>query len=216
MTVKKVVFLCLVLGFSVAVNAQDVFEKCCKKQLKQLYQAAMGFVKANDGCLPPAYIAPKLSSKLSTGGGWYDLLAPYLKKMGLKPRAVYIKGKRQPDNTVVHCPANPYWYGGYGPNCVGYIWNRNLGAFGPKTPKSQVKLIKFADIADKDKTILAADSGAGQKTSYNRIASPYMGHSKRYIGFWHGGKANVLFLDGHVELLGPAQITPAMFKIKLK
>lgn len=212
--VKAMCLVAVLVGFAKSGFGDDKqFVDACREQLKQIYQATMEFVKENDGYLPPAFIHEDLKTPLKASSTWYIMLIPYLEKAGLKAKGKYVKDKRLPDDTVFYCAANPHWFGGFGPFCGNYLWNRNLGAYGKNTKPDEIKLIKLDEVENKQRTILLTDA-ASYAVSDNRTICHYMGSDKNHIGFWHDGKANVLFMDGSIELLSRDEIKNEWFIIK--
>ena len=193
-------------------GGEDAFTHLCTQKMRTIYTATMACIRANGGYVPPAWMHPELAKPIAGQGAWHGFLAPHLAKMGECTLGTYVFEKKQPENTIFHCPANPYWCGGYGPGCVGYVWNSNFGSFGRQSNAKPVTLVRFEEVADKARTILMADAGAVKGRG------PYCWyHARRksQIGYWHAGKANVLFLDGHVETLAPNEIDDRWFRIRI-
>ena len=193
---------------------EAAFEHVCRLKLTALYRAMTQFASEHDGYLPAAWMSPDIKTPFSGHGSWFLALKPYLDTAGERTSCGYRKGRRQPASLVTHCPANPYWYGGYGPNCVGYAWNANLGLIAVREGKrSGPGPFRFADIAQKDRTILALDAGmAPGRPPYCVYHAARPGEA----GAWHDGKVNVLFLDGHIETLAPEAIKKEWFRVHMR
>ena len=203
--------ICLAGG--AARSDEEAFTALCRHKMHRIYAATMMFVKANAGYLPPAYIDARWRRPIAGHGAWHALLAPHLERMGERTLGTYVSQRKQPHNTIFHCPANPYWYGGYGPGCIGYAWNSHLGMLHAKLEPSAVTLVRFEDVLDKARTILM--TGAGAVSGHGPYAW-YHARSRSQVGYWHAGKANVLFLDGHVETLAPKDIEDRWFQVRLR
>ena len=203
---------------SPAAGAEDIAASLCKEQMQTIYKAAMEYVKDNNGYLPPTHAREGTKTCIKGQGSWFQALGPYLAKMGEKARGKYMKNKKQADDTVFVCPANPYWYGGFGPHCLNYAWNYNLGLIIQRPGKDavvRIKPVKFAELADPAETILMVDAASVERTwSPVRVGCGYYARNKQDIGFWHAGKANVLFADGRVEALSPEEIKKKWFQIR--
>jgi len=199
---------------SPSASAEDAFAEVCRQKLRAIYKATAQFAADHDGYLPPAWMSPDVRKPFVGRKHWFAHIEPYLVKTGERTRIAYRAGRRQPAALVSHCPANPYWYGGNGPYCLGYAWNTNLGfraiAKGKPTGPAPVRL---ADVASPERTVLIVDAGQMPKHAPRCV---YHASHPRDVGAWHDGKAYVLFLDGHTEALRPAAIKEAWFKVKLK
>jgi len=193
--------------------AEDAFLRVCRTKMHTVYKAMLECVRVNGGYVPPAYMHPDLKAPVPGQGAWTAYLGPYLQRMGERTLGTYVHGKKQPENTIFHCPANPYWSGGFGPGCTGYAWNTNLGMFGAKSDPETVRLVRFDRVADKRHTILMTDAGAMPGHGPH---CHYHARSKAQVGYWHAGKANVLFMDGHIETLSPKEIDDRWFRIRLE
>lgn len=196
-----------------SLRAEDDFARVCREKMQAIYRAAMRFAADHDGYLPPAWMDPKLRQPIRGRGHWLAYLKPYLTGMGERTDCGYRRNRRQPAGGVAHCPANPYWYGGNGPNCIGYAWNSELGLVGAGGAAVARGPYRFADIANKERTILLVDA-AGRPGNLPRCH--YHAGRPAEAGAWHDGKVHVLFLDGHIEALPPEKISPDWFAVRVR
>lgn len=212
-TVVCVCSLGLVLTCVPSGHGEDDFARVCREKMQLIYQATMRFVAENDGYLPPAWMAPAVQEPFTGQGGWFQFLKIALAEAGEQTECGFRPARRQPAGTVFHCAASPYWYGGNGPNCVGYAWNRNLGMLVAQEGKvTGTGPYRLADIADKDRTVLLVDAGVvPERPPYCH----YHAGGPSDAGAWHNGKVHVLFLDGHTEALSPQDIKPEWFVVRV-
>lgn len=195
-------------------RGEDAFAYACRQKLDVVYRATMQFVADHGGYLPPAWMSPEVRKPFVGRGHWLAHLEPYLGRMGERSRVGYRAGRRQPAALVSHCPANPYWYGGNGPYCIGYAWNNNLGARAVVKGKQVGPVpVRFKDVLDRDRTVLVVDAAMMPERPPYCV---YRASHPREAGPWHHGKAHVLFLDGHIEALSPAEIKESWFTVKVK
>ena len=206
--------LAMAIALPAAAAEGDAFARVCREKLRVLYKATMRFAADHDGYLPPAWMSPDLGEPIPGRGIWSLYLKPYFDEMGERTDCGFRRNRRQPAAAVTHCPANPYWYGGNGPNCLGYAWNSNLGSRAVRDGKaSGPPPVRFQDVLNKSRTILIVDAACvPQRPPY----CFYRASHPREAGPWHDGKAHVLFVDGHIEALAPADIQASWFSVKIK
>jgi len=208
------VWLLLAAAGAAAGAPDDAFARVCRAKLRVLYEATMQFAADHDGYLPPAWMAPEVKAPIPGRGAWHECLKPYLARMGERTDCGYRPNRRQPASTVAHCPANPYWYGGNGPNCIGYAWNSNLGLIALRDGKrSGTGPFRFAEVSNKARTVLLVDAAMAPKRPPYCV---YHAAHPRQAGAWHDGKVQVLFLDGHVEAHPPDALDPSWFAVKIR
>jgi len=117
--------------------------------------------------------------------------------------------------TVETCPAVPFG-SPYKPKFKGKPWTYGINYYlsyhpKPASPKGygNIGMIRPSDVS---RTAVFADSA--QVNDFLAPASQdnpmiedwyYLQPDRRYVQFRHGGRANVLFADWHVEAVGPAE-----------
>jgi len=155
---------------------------CCNN-LKQLALALVQYQQDYNRHTPLVGLANKPKGK--TPYGWADALFPYVKHRWL-----------------YHCSSEPHW-GNDDPTKTSYAdyWlNSNLSGFSLSRFKADTaKVIAFGD---------GNDGGDLTDARYNLPALPAAWiNDLKSPAYRHKGRANYLFLDGHVKALPPDQIT---------
>jgi prepilin-type processing-associated H-X9-DG protein len=185
----------------------------CQAHMRLLVQACHAFAADNNGSLPPLYtfkvLFPEIEQtkdKIATGNGvfaWPDFIRPYVG-----------------DDAAFSCPAlranATTGYGGISSatHPLGIGLNYNTIAEILKNPQEFQKVIR---VDNPSKVVLFADAGGGAFSTGNfRIRKDTQGcgsaimrgntESGDQVMPRHRGKANIAFLDGHVQLLAPDEI----------
>jgi prepilin-type processing-associated H-X9-DG protein len=181
--------------------------------MKQLVQACHAFAADNKGCLPPNYIwegfYPEIAlnpDRVATGLfvlAWTDLIRPYVGS----------------DN-VFSCASlrttATTGYGGIRSDQHSLGIGLNFNTIG-NTPGNPADLWKVIGVANPSKVVVFADAGGGDFSTGDfktRKDTPGCGsailrgntETADQLMPRHRGKANIAFLDGHVQLLDPAEI----------
>jgi prepilin-type N-terminal cleavage/methylation domain-containing protein/prepilin-type processing-associated H-X9-DG protein len=185
----------------------------CQAHMRQLVQACHAFAADNDGSLPPLYTwvtyFPEIAQstdKISTGAYvvvWTDIIRPYVGN-----DVAFSCPALRTDATIgaggISSATHPL---GIGINyeTVGHIYK----------PKEEFQ--KLIRVENHSKVVIFADAGGGDFATgdfKNRKDTPGCGSvfirgttdSGEGVIARHRGKANVAFLDGHVQLLSPTEI----------
>ncbi|MDR1284418.1 MAG: prepilin-type N-terminal cleavage/methylation domain-containing protein [Opitutaceae bacterium] len=153
----------------------------CASNLRQIGVAFQLYAQEYRGYLPPA----------KTGESWPVNAWPYRLQPYLENRKV--TGNTPANQMLLHggvfrCQGNPSW--SFSAPSVSY----GMNTFGEK---NQAVARQFDTIREPSITALVSDTGEGN-TALRTNAYLY----RDFKAQWHGGKDNVLFADGHVELLG--------------
>jgi len=186
-------------------------QAACASNLRQLGLATQAYLKDHDGWFFP------LRTTESAGTLWYFGFEPKgSASRGEGSRTLdRTRGKLYPylgeaHATVEVCPAFRYT-GAYKPKYDDRWWtygvNYDLVTGTPGRGRN------LAEVRPRDlgRTVVFAD--AAQVNTFQAPASPsnplveewfYVQAAARYVQFRHGGLANVLMADGHVEALPPA------------
>jgi prepilin-type processing-associated H-X9-DG protein/prepilin-type N-terminal cleavage/methylation domain-containing protein len=177
---------------------------CCSN-LRQLGMATKLYLADHDGIYFPYFTT-------TTNGGrlWYfGLETPFNPNGAPGARSIDLtQGALYPYYQTVHsieiCPSydyrSPQWRQKFNQITAGYgfnvnLFNRPMSAAG----NSPARVICFADAAQVN-TFQAPASSAQPMVEEFYYVSP----TERTTHFRHNGRANVLFCDGHVDLLPPA------------
>jgi len=161
----------------------------CSGNLRQMFLYLDAYSRENNGVYPAV-------SDATTGNSWWLTLQNFI---GTPDQVVGIRKK-----TVFLCPASLRTYPGqvarrtYGMNCEGLKNTQGVLDWRvPARPISQSRLSRTLFIADTCNG--PANNGDGYQ--YFRAASaPAFAD---VVEARHSGRANALFLDGHVELVDP-------------
>lgn len=161
----------------------------CSGNLRQMFLYLDAYARENNGVYPAV-------SDAATGNSWWLTLQNFI---GTPDQVVGIRKK-----TVFLCPASLRTYPNqtarrtYGMNCEGL--KNTQGALDWRTPIrpiSQSKLSRTLFIAD----TCNGPANNGDGIQYFRAASSPL--AADVIEGRHSGRANALFLDGHVESVDP-------------
>ena len=188
----------------------------CQGNLKQVGQGLIGYSSDNDD-----WMVPELNTYRGFGGNgqgvvWTVIIRSYLginQKIDTLADGAYNQTlEKGYQNGILKCPASTapvknFGYTQYGmPNYVGGSADTPKGSLFPKT-KNVLSVTSKAWAIDStypwgDKKANSFASGTGDKTALNNDGI----YSVRYDGQQisrnrHGGSANAVFVDGHVENL---------------
>jgi len=167
----------------------------CASNLKQLGMGLFLYADENRGRLPKSFY--------NNGGGygslpaytWRSLTIPYV-----GDKAVYFCPSRKEDMTW-DPDTNEWGRSGYGANRVHYLWNTTpptdaMGGCSASHPNGQIALSLFA--APTETILLAEIDGATAQVAYMNES-----HDFNWVGtagsMRHGGGADFLWADGHVQ-----------------
>lgn len=185
----------------------------CANHMRQLVQACHSFAADNNGSLPPLYTwavlfpeIEKTTDKIATGAGvvaWQDFIRPYVG-----------------NDDAFSCPAlrsnAKQGYGGISsathPLGIGINFDTIASIW--KTPEEFQKILR---VNNQSRLVIFADAGGGSFSGgafESRKDTPECGsalirgnsESGDQVMPRHRGKANIAFLDGHVQLLPPVEI----------
>ena len=185
----------------------------CQSHMRQLVLACHAFAADNGGSLPPLYtwkgLFPEIeqtTDKIASGAGviaWTDIIRPYVGN----DAAFSCPALRSNATTGAGGISSATHPLGIGINyeTVGPIWK----------PKEEFQ--KLIRVENHSKVVIFADAGGGDFATgdfKNRKDTPGCGsvfirgttESGEGVIPRHRGKANVAFLDGHVQLLSPTEI----------
>jgi len=191
----------------------------CASNLRQLGWATQMYLKDNDG-----WFFWLMYDEAGVGRHWYFGLEPLGSVSRGEGRRILdrTRGKLYPylqsSGGVETCPAAPFG-GAYKPKFEGPPWaygvNRYMSSHRPPSFSGRNGQgnghISWIRGRDAGRTLLFADSA--QVNTFQAPASPsspmvedwyYIEPGRPYVQFRHGGRANVLFADWHVEAVGPA------------
>lgn len=165
----------------------------CTSNLRQIYMAAMGWSGDNNAKIVPVFHPDDPNNAISLQN-WTGLLAPYL---GRKKSDQFASAD---DLRVCVCPLRPKKFG-YGYNYLYLSWSQGeLNIF---------QWVTLPGMANPAKTVFITDSkntngvqGFNSWRAYIRSARVAKWLSDHIPAFDHEGKANVLWLDGHVTSEG--------------
>lgn len=167
-------------------GAQSV---ACSNNLRQMFLYLDAYSRENNGVYPAV-------SDATTGNSWWLTLQ---NSINTPSQVVGIRKK-----TIFLCPASLRTYPNqtarrtYGMNCEGLKNDQGILDWRvPTRPISQSKLSRTLFIADTCNG--PANNGDGYQ--YFRAASSPM--FSDVVEARHSGRANALFLDGHIELIDP-------------
>ncbi len=188
---------------------ESAFKAQCQNNLHQLGIAVNNYVSALDGVLPPAR-----TQKNGIDRWWFGQTQPG--STAIDTRQGHLMPFVENNVKVLQCPvADPAqiqqrYQGGSG----GYGYNYEYLAplqYAPPTWAPVWKPVRIGNVGSTSQTIAFADS-AGTWIAPWPTGTPILIEaplieppSGNYpsVHFRHGGGANVVFLDGHVELMRP-------------
>ncbi|HWL51791.1 MAG TPA: prepilin-type N-terminal cleavage/methylation domain-containing protein [Chthoniobacteraceae bacterium] len=152
----------------------------CSGNLKNIYVASMAYAVEHNGYLP-RYRAS------GNGPFWQSRIKPYLDGSVFGDSSPY----------TIRCPSQPGWYSSF-------HYAMNAGISSSETPDGSWK---FQSIAVPSEGFFVTDTPLEKNVSWRvTYANIDPAQSDCLIGYNHGEKANLLFLDGHVEARAPQQI----------
>lgn len=228
-TLVELIIVVAILGILAALLAPAVTkafdaadQTSCASNLRQLGLATQLYLKDHDGWFPPLYDPPDADAP---GRNWYFGFEPNgSPALGEGNRILdRTKGKLYPylkaAESVEVCPAVPF-AGPYKAKYRGAPWTYGINRYFSSHPSPLAGRVNgngngnygWIRGCDASRTVIFADSA--QVNTFLPPASPsnpmiedfpYIEPGKPYIQFRHGGLANVLFADWHVEALGPAE-----------
>lgn len=189
----------------------------CAASLRNLAAAVHLYAAEHDGSVPPYYTTAENGDRI-----WYfgrETAASIASPEGARfvdqeagPLYPYIRSV----GSIQICPSfpygNDYWKPKWQGASFGYGLNLMLSPFRSSDPGSPPvpTPVKLHSVHKPSKTILFADTA--QVNTFQAPASasnplleefPYVDNNSRTYHFRHGGKANAVFLDGHVEAFSP-------------
>lgn len=184
--------------FPILGSARQSAQKAqCVSNLQQLGVAVHAYAMENNGTLPP------FNKDVNGSRNWY-LFLMYSNVAGLRGDGVLPNtnpGNARNALTVYNCPANPGRIGRwYYPN---YAYNRSIGESRLANIDPQSQVILLVDGGSRGPIEQSLDVGPPSWTCY---LTDYAGAAygwERSVNFdCHHDKANILFVDSHIESLG--------------
>jgi prepilin-type processing-associated H-X9-DG protein len=191
-------------------------QTACASNLRQVGLAIRFYLDEHEGWFFPLY------EDVSGGRRWYFGFEPAgSPALGEGNRILdRTRGPLYPylrtTETVEVCPAMPCG-GPYKAKFMGLGWNYGINyylCYHPTMHPTYKGRGNYFWIRPQDVSRTAILADAAQVNTFQAPASPtnpmvedwyYLQPRKRYVHFRHGGLANVLFADGHVEAVGPAE-----------
>lgn len=179
-----VMMILVALGAMLFPAISETFDKsqqaACSSNLRKIGGAFHQYVQDN-GAFPAVY------------GGWYPLILPYLDIDTSKNISV-----TRP--SVLKCPSNKKHQ--WNTQNLSYGYNTFLG--NNYSTVTNIVSLRIGSFAYPSQVILCGDidnrlSDRNATLNYNRSGSP--------PGITHGGGANLLYVDGHVEWKRPEEVT---------
>ena len=222
LVVLGIVGMLIALLVPAVMGALDVANQtACASNLRQLGHAMQLYLKDHDGWFFPLYSPPEADAP---GRYWYFGFEPNgSPALGEGNRILdRAQGKLYPylqaSEAVEVCPAVPFC-GPYKPKYKGQPWTYGINRYFSTHPNFAGGNVNgngngnyfWIRPQDVTRTVIFADSA--QIVTHLPPASerypmledfPYIEPLKKYVQFRHGGRANVLFADWHVEAVGPA------------
>ncbi len=167
----------------------------CISNLRQIGVAAQAWGADNKDYIVPVYRPTQ--GKASTLVNWTGFLAPYV------GRSADIPFSGPQDVSVYVCPETPMHFGyGYNNTFLSWEWVGN----------SRYRRTKYSEVAVSSQTILMIDQQTVAPESIDDndweawvpyVRCPSQTQNGSVPGFKHKGKANVLWVDGHVSAESP-------------
>lgn len=229
--IAVIAILASILVPAVRKVREGAHETKCASNLRQIGVGVGMFVNDHKGYFPALNDGNEPGEQIP----WFEQLRPYLKGLGLAVTDPI---------EVVHCPSAEYYMendSGTRSNTHGYGWNPNLI---PDTridsEGNKPSAYRAINVARPGEVILLADAGqrvssgwafgyfafGGSKlydagTADNVLSDGYFqvyGASADNPNFSarHGGRGNVLFVDGHIESLEFGQIKEKHVLVEMK
>lgn len=182
----------------------------CVSNLRQMGSAISVYTAEHNGEFPPGYSSPGIPGTTVGERDWYQFLwhssPDKLDNAGVLPNPNYPANDPR-KLTVYQCPANSgrIWYW----NTPNYAYSQALGY----TLNDFTKRAKASKLQVPSKTILLVDAGFRYSSPLSRQDGPadvlcylttYSSSTFNWqtsVNFLHGGRANFLLADGHVESL---------------
>lgn len=163
----------------------------CASNLRQIGLLVYQYAGENNGQLPASYDG---SAPLTMASLWYCKLADLA---GMQRTPWYI-GTGSGSERIFLCPSTPErGKQGVSNNDISYGWNYLGLTLRDSDANPYGMATTLASVAQPARTIMVADSNeSGNPNFYYVISSRDFRPDCR-----HSGRANVLFVDGHVELM---------------
>jgi len=215
-TLIELLIVLVIAGVLVALVVPAVFgalrladQVACASNLRQLGLATRLYLNDNDGIFFP------LREQQADGVAWYFGFEPAGSQAGGEGHRVLdrTRGALYPyiasNEGIEICPAFDYG-GAYKAKYEGKWWTYGVNA--ELAGASGSRSFEEIRASDAGRTVLFAD--AAWINTFQPPATPanplveewfYLQPGVRYVHFRHGGRANVLFADWHVEAMGPAE-----------
>jgi prepilin-type processing-associated H-X9-DG protein len=180
--------------------------------MREIHMAVSMFVMNNNNEFPRARTFRPQGATGSDwdyeGGFWFNAIGPYLDE-GRRFRQDLVASGPWPQNIPFACPSitdkSKHGWGGAGIDVGlnGYLFP----AGGP-----EIARVRATNIENPSRALLAADAA----TPSTGVGSWQTDHPGAFTGaniaFRHGGKANILFVDGRVGQIEPGDLTPDLIK----
>jgi prepilin-type N-terminal cleavage/methylation domain-containing protein/prepilin-type processing-associated H-X9-DG protein len=181
----------------------------CAANLKQISVALNQAIAEGNMQIPFSSASPAESY---SGGWefWFATLAPYLGVPTNITEGAIWNGKRPPG--VYACPASKAKIFNAANQATDYGYNIELHSLLADGTRRADRMSK---IPEPSKILILADTQRFSDPSRvaRRDLAPYVAtDTSNGMGTRHGGRANVLFLDGHVEQIQPAKLTEQALK----
>ena len=160
----------------------------CTSNLRNIYQALTLFAQDNKGRYPPVFgVSPP---QFTVNTSWWTVTQLYFQPKSVTPTA----GDEDPNRNWWICPSTIQAY----PEAPRRTYPMNAYNTPQATP------IQPSKSRSPSQTLLVTDGahnpgGAGDSLLYFRQTADAASGPAKSIGFHHRGKANGLFMDGHVS-----------------
>lgn len=181
----------------------------CASNLKQI-GAALAMAASDRNMKVPDAISPPEKSYTGQWELWYGVLAPYLGIATNITDGTVWNGKRPPG--VFACPSSKGKIFNASSQATDYGYNLELYAGADQGIARGDFLTK---VAEPSKVLVIADTqrfSDPSRVGGRDIAPYYAMDPNSGMGTRHEGRCNVLFLDGHVEQIKPANLTEQALK----